>query len=269
MDGSSRTTSAEFKNYYEILRVRPYDSTELIQAAFLAQIKQCHPDRFAMSDPEDRIWAEHHTKLVIEARNCLCDSRKKAAYDHEFSIRYPRRFEKLSTKERPTERQINIEDLLNTGIPRSERLKGPDQPFKFRRFDFSIRVNRTTKQAIFNATHFLESNPECEVRFRFNYNKAWTEFSRKHVHRVQYEHGKVAMAEMQARYVDSNGKTRYSKPMMKVVILSPDFREAFAEKISILGRLQQQKNRMAYKLVGAIVGMGVLAVHAMLGIWIA
>ncbi|NTW49690.1 MAG: hypothetical protein HGB19_08210 [Chlorobiales bacterium] len=107
------------------------------------------------------------------------------------------------------------------------------------------------------------------MRFRFNYNKAWTEFSRKHVYRVQYEHGKVAMAEMQARYVDSNGKARYSKPMMKVVILSTDFREAFAEKASILERLQQQKNRMAYKLVGAIVGMGVLAVHAMLGIWIA
>lgn len=269
MDGSSRTTSAEFKNYYEILRVRPYDSPELIQAAFLAQIKQWHPDRFATADPEDQLFAEHHTKLLLEARACLCDIRKKALYDHDFATRYPRRFEKLSTKERPTERQINIEDLLNTGVPRNERLKGADQPFKFRRFDFSIRVNRTTRQVLFNATHFLESNPACDIRFRFNYNKEWTTYSRQHIHRIQYNREKVAMVEMQARYVDSSGKARYSKPMMKVVILSPDFREAFAEKSSILERLQKQKNRMAYKLVGALVGMSVLAVHAMLGIWIA
>ncbi|ACF13794.1 heat shock protein DnaJ domain protein [Chloroherpeton thalassium ATCC 35110] len=256
-----RTTSARFKNYYEVLRVRPYDSPELIQAAFLAQIKQWHPDRYATADEDSKAVAEHRTKLILEARHHLCHPDRKSAYDQEFAERYPKRFEKLSNKARPKERKLNIDDLLNRGASKNLESHTPES-CTCQWYDFSTRINRRTKQVVFNASHFLEANPTCDVRFRFNYNQPWTPFDRSHNRRVQYGDLKVALAEMQARYVDGKGRVHYAKPLRKVIILSIDPFEAMREKALILEGELRKKNRLALKVVSALVGVGLFAVHA-------
>jgi curved DNA-binding protein CbpA len=248
------TSSGAFKNYYEVLRVRPYDPPELIQAAYMAQIKQWHPDRFQNADAYMQAQAHERTKLILEAKRVLLDPAKKAAYDAEFAARFPKRFEKLSTRARVKQRQVTIEDLMaGYGFPINQQARAAETPSNLHEFKwlaFSTRVNPRLQRVIFNVNHFLDRNPDCEVRFRFHYDQDWTDFSRQRIYPMQYR-GNVALVEMQARRKLPNGKYIYSRPIFKTVVVT-NYDAAMKERAEILAHLDRIRNRMAFKLVIAL-----------------
>jgi curved DNA-binding protein CbpA len=250
------TASREtFKNYYEVLRVRPYDPPELIHAAFLAQIKQWHPDKFANADAHTLAQAQERSKLILDAKRHLCDPVRKAAYDQEFATRFPRRFEKLSTKARVKQRQFTVEDLLSgAGVPINPNAKSvsDSESFHFRWLAFSTRVNPRTKRVVFNVSHFLDHNPDCEVRFKLDYDLNWTPFSRERIYTMQYNRH-VALAEMQARRVTKKGRILYSPRIPKTIVITT-YAAAMKQKSEILAHLRTLRNRMALKLVIALLG---------------
>ncbi len=248
------TSSSTFKNYYEVLRVRPYDPPELIRAAYMAQIKQWHPDRFQNADAYMQAQAHERTKLILEAKRILLDPAKKAAYDAEFAARFPKRFEKLSTRARVKQRQVAIEDLMaGYGFPINQQARTAETPSNLHEFKwlaFSTRVNPRLQRVIFNVNHFLDRNPDCEVRFRFHYDQDWTDFSRQRIYPMQYK-GNVALVEMQARRKLPNGKYIYSRPIFKTVVVT-NYEAAMKERAEILAHLDRIRNRMAFKLVIAL-----------------
>ncbi len=248
------TSSSTFKNYYEVLRVRPYDPPELIHAAYMAQIKQWHPDRFQNADAYMQAQAHERTKLILEAKRILLDPAKKAAYDAEFAARFPKRFEKLSTRARVKQRQVAIEDLMaGYGFPINQQARTAETPSNLHEFKwlaFSTRVNPRLQRVIFNVNHFLDRNPDCEVRFRFHYDQDWTDFSRQRIYPMQYK-GNVALVEMQARRKLPNGKYIYSRPIFKTVVVT-NYEAAMKERAEILAHLDRIRNRMAFKLVIAL-----------------
>jgi curved DNA-binding protein CbpA len=253
------TTPEPFKNYYEVLRVRPYDAPELIQAAFAVQIKQWHPDRFANADALSRQAAEDRTKLIIAAKRTLLSPALKVEYDKEFERRFPRRWEKLTSKARPKQREVSVEELLKNGVPVNPLTQNisKDEAPAFRWLSFSTRVNFKTKQVIFSVAHFLDHNPNCEVRFKFHYNQDWTAFSPNKLVAFSYSDD-VALVEMQARHIDSKGKIRYSPRVFKVVVLSP-YETAMSRKREILRHQSRLKNRLGLKLIIAILGSSLMA----------
>ncbi len=248
------TSSSTFKNYYEVLRVRPYDPPELIHAAYMAQIKQWHPDKFQNADAYTQAQAHERTKLILEAKRILLDPAQKAAYDAEFAARFPKRFEKLSTRARVKQRQVTIEDLMaGYGFPINEQAQTVEPPsdlHEFKWLAFSTRVNPRLQRVIFNVNHFLDRNPDCEVRFKFHYDQDWTDFSRQRVYPMQYR-GNVALVEMQARRKLPNGKYIYSQPIFKTVVVT-SYDVAMKERAEILAHLDRIRNRMAFKLVIAL-----------------
>ncbi len=256
-------SSDTFKNYYEVLRVRPYDSPELIHAAYMAQIKQWHPDKFQNADPYTQAQAHERTKLILEAKRVLLDPARKAAYDAEFAARFPKRFEKLSTRARVKQRQITIEDLMaGYGFPINEQAQTVEPPSNLHEFKwlaFSTRVNPRLQRVIFNVNHFLDRNPDCEVRFKFHYDQDWTDFSRQRVYPMQYS-GNVALVEMQARRKLPNGKYLYSQPICKTVVVT-SYDVAMKERAEILAHLDRIRNRMAFKLVIALLSATVAAAN--------
>ncbi len=259
---SDSLSSERFKNYYEVLRVRPYDSPEFIQASFIAQIKQWHPDRFANADPLTKQNAEERAKLILEAKRVLLTPSLKAEYDHAFEARFPRRWEKLANKARPKQRQVTIEDLLKNGIPINPLTQTQTQEHNtFKWLTFSTRVNYKTRRVIFSVSHFFELNPDCEVRFRFHYNQDWTPFSKQKLYAVDYTDD-VALVEMQARYVVSPKKTRYSERIFRVVVLS-DYERAMQRKHEIQRYMIRLRNRMSLKLIIAILGSALFAVETL------
>lgn len=259
---SASLSSERFKNYYEVLRVRPYDSPELIQAAFIAQIKQWHPDRFANADPLTKQTAEERAKLILDAKRVLLTPSLKEEYDREFQTRFPRRWEKLASKERPKQRQITVEDLLKNGIPVNPLAQAaPSDLNAFKWLTFSTRVNYLARRVIFNVSHFFEHNPDCEVRFKFHYDQDWTPFSKQKLYAVTYDDD-VALVEMQARYVDSKGKVRYSERVFKVVALS-DYEKAMRRKNDILRHQTRLRNRLSLKLVIAMLGSALCAAETL------
>jgi curved DNA-binding protein CbpA len=244
-----------FKNYYEVLRVRPHDPPELIHAAFLSQIKQWHPDKFANADAYTIAQAQERSKLILDAKRRLCDPVRKAAYDQEFATRFPRRFEKLSTKARVKQRQFTVEDLMSgAGFPINAKVKqeNADESYRFRWLAFSTRVNPRTKRVIFNAAHFLDNNPDCEVRFKLDYDLDWTPFSRERIHVREFKRH-VALAEMQARRVTKKSGTIYSDRILKTVVIT-NYAAAMKQKAEILTHLNKLRNRMALKLIIALLG---------------
>jgi curved DNA-binding protein CbpA len=248
------TSSGAFKNYYEVLRVRPYDPPELIHAAYMAQIKQWHPDRFQNADAYMQAQAHERTKLILEAKRVLLDPARKAVYDAEFAARFPKRFEKLSTRARVKQRQVTIEDLMaGYGFPINQQARAAETPSNLHEFKwlaFSTRVNPRLQRVIFNVNHFLDRNPDCEVRFRFHYDQDWTDFSRQRIYPMQYR-GNVALVEMQARRKLPNGKYIYSRPIFKTVVVT-NYDAAMKERAEILAHLDRIRNRMAFKLVIAL-----------------
>lgn len=245
--------TSPFKNYYEVLRVRPYDSPELIRASFLAQMKRWHPDRFHNSDADLRRSADQRAKLLNEAREHLLDAACKAEYDALFAARFPRRFEKLSTRERPKSREpvITPEGLAEPAL--APYARNPYEPFTFRWMDFACRIRPRTGCVIFNLSHFLDRNPDCEVRLRLAHNMDWTPFSRQRVYTAQY-HSDVALVEMQGRYVSPKGRMKFSKPVRKTIIVTK-FAAAMQERERILSRQRAQCNRIAaMKILIAVVG---------------
>lgn len=252
-----------FKNYYEVLRVRPYDSPELIQAAYMAQIKQWHPDKFQNADAYAQAQAHERTKLILEAKRVLLDPARKAAYDAEFAARFPRRFEKLSTRARVKQRQVTIEDLMaGYGFPINEKAAQAEPPsdlHEFKWLAFSTRVNPRLQRVIFNVNHFLDRNPDCEARFKFHYNQEWTEFSRQRIYPMQYK-GNVALVEMQARRKSPKGNYIYSKPIFKTVVVT-NYDAAMKERAAILEHLRRVRNRMAFKLVIALLSSIIAAAN--------
>lgn len=255
---SSAGSVSSFKNYYEVLRVRPYDEPELIRASFLAQMKRWHPDRYHNADAAMRRLATERAKLINEAREHLLDAVRKAEYDALFAARFPRRFEKLSTKARPESRRPTI-DIDGVAVnPKSNFERNPYEVFQFKWMDFAVRIRPRTGSVVFNAAHFLERNPDCDVRFRFAHNLEWTVFSRKSIYAARYS-GDVALVEMQARHVNASGRARYSKPMRKTIIITK-YPAAMMQRTRILLQMRQSRNRMIFKLVAAIVGASLLPV---------
>lgn len=255
-------SSERFKNYYEVLRVRPYDPPELIQASFVAQIKQWHPDRFVNADPLSKQNAEERAKLILEAKRVLLTPALKSEYDRTFEARFPRRWEKLSNKARPKQRQVTVEDLLKNGVPVNPLTQtGAQELNAFKWLSFSTRVNYKTRRVIFSVAHFFELNPDCEVRFRFHYNQDWTPFSKQKLYAVDYTDD-VALVEMQARYVLSPKKTRYSERIFKVVVLS-DYERAMQRKRDIQRHVMRLCNRMGLKLIIAILGSALFAAETL------
>ncbi len=259
---SSFLSSERFKNYYEVLRVRPYDSPELIQAAFLAQIKQWHPDRFANADPLTKQAAEERAKLILEAKQILLTPSLKAEYDQAFATRFPRRWEKLSSKERPKQRQVTVEELLKNGVPINPLAQTLPQDLNtFKWLSFSTRVNYKTRRVVFSVSHFFKFNPDCEVRFRFHYNQDWTPFSKQKLYTVDYTDD-VALVEMQARYVVSPKRTLYSPCIFKVVVLS-DYEQAMRRKDEIQRHITRRRNRMSLKLIIVMLGSALFATETL------
>lgn len=259
---SDSFSSERFKNYYEVLRVRPYDPPELIQASFVAQIKQWHPDRFANADPLSKQNAEERAKIILEAKRILLTPSLKAEYDRTFEARFPRRWEKLSNKARPKQRQVTVEDLLRNGVPVNPLTKtDPSELNQFKWLSFSTRVNYKTRHVVFSVAHFFEFNPDCEVRFRFHYNQDWTPFSKQKLYAVDYTDD-VALVEMQARYVVSPKKTRYSGLVFKVVVLS-DYESAMCRKRQIQRHVIRLRNRMGLKLIIVILGSALFAAETL------
>jgi hypothetical protein len=245
-----------FKNYYEVLRVRPNDSPELIQAAFIVQIKQWHPDRFATADDLSKKMAQERAKIIIEAKRILLSPSLKAQYDKEFEIRFPRRWEKLNGHERVKQRQITVEELQKNGIPINssyafEHERNPDEG-QFKWLNFSSRVNPLTQRVTFNATHFLDLNPQCEIRFKFNYNLDWQPFTKQKVFMVDYS-GDVAIVEMQARHVSKSGKSRYSKRICRTLVITRHDK-AMKRREEILRHQKRLCNRLGLKLIIALLG---------------
>ncbi len=254
--------SGRFKNYYEVLRVRPYDPPELIQAAFFAQIKQWHPDRFANADALTKQNAEERAKLILEAKRILLTPSLKAEYDRAFEARFPRRWEKLANKERPKQRQVTVEDLLKNGVPVNPLTRTETyQRNTFQWLSFSTRVNYKTRRVIFSVSHFFELNPDCEVRFRFHYNQDWTPFSKQKLYAVDYTDD-VALVEMQARYVISPKKTRYSASVFRVVVLT-DYERAMRRKHEIERYMMRLRNRMGLKLIIVMLGSALFAAETL------
>ncbi len=259
---SNSLSSERFKNYYEVLRVRPYDSPEFIQASFVAQIKQWHPDRFANADPLTKQHAEERAKLILEAKRVLLTPSLKAEYDQAFEARFPRRWEKLTNKARPKQRQVTIEELLKNGIPVNPLTQTQPQDLNtFKWLSFSTRVNYKTRRVVFSVSHFFEFNPDCEVRFRFHYNQDWTPFSTQKLYAVDYTDD-VALVEMQARYVVSPKKTLYSPCIFKVVVLS-DYERAMRRKHEIQRHIIRLRNRMSLKLVIVMLGSALFAAETL------
>ncbi|MDX2129326.1 MAG: J domain-containing protein [Chloroherpetonaceae bacterium] len=249
-----------FKNYYEVLRIRPADSPELIRAAYIAQIKEWHPDKFQNSDPETRCVAIERSKLINEAKRNLLDPESKRLYDATFEARFPRRWEKLVSKSRPKQRQVTVEELIERGIPINPTVASSAQnadPTKFQWLNFSTRVNPRTKRVVFNLNHFLERNPECEVRLRYHVDEEWTSFTKLRVHTYQYK-GSVGLAEMQARYVSPKGKIFYSKIIPKTIILG-EYHESMREKEKIQLHYRKIRQRLAMKLILAILGSSLIS----------
>lgn len=259
---SDSLSSERFKNYYEVLRVRPYDPPELIQAAFVAQIKQWHPDRFATADPLSKQNAEERAKLILEGKRVLLTPSLKSEYDQAFEARFPRRWEKLSNKARPKQRQVTVEDLLKSGVPVNP-LTHTETPElnTFKWLSFSTRVNYKTRRVVFSTAHFFEHNPDCDVRFRFHYNQDWTPFSKQKLYAVDYT-DEVALVEMQARYVISPKKTRYSTRIFKVVVLS-DYERAMRRKHEIQQHVMRLRNRMSLKLIIVMLGSALFAAETL------
>ncbi len=250
-------TSAKFVNYYEVLRVRPFHTSEFIQNRFLEEIKKWHPDKHTKSTSDDKQIALYRTKLLLEARTVLTDSLKKAAYDAQFESLYPRRFQKLSTPiDLNGKKKTSTQNQLNESISPTPGTK------KAYWYDFASKVNRKTKQVTYNLQRFLDFNPNHEARMRFNINSEWTEFSRKAIYKVNYNNLNVALVEMQIRYKGSNGKYHYAKPIMKVIILSQDPFDAMRDKYLIYRNLEKQRKRMAFKVVYVLVSSGILALQA-------
>ena len=252
------STSAKFINYYELLRVRPYDSQAAIQDAFYLEIKKWHPDKNTGETPEDKHIALHRTKLLIEARSILTDLQKKSQYDADFERLYPRRFQKLNT---PRDETINLQAIQEK--QQQNRLQSLNSN-KVCWYDFSSKINRQNNRVTYNLQRFIDRNPIFEARMRFNVNCEWTEFSRRKHYRVSYPNLNVALAEMQIRYKDKKGKYHYYKPIMKVIILSKDPFIAIQDKYTLLKRLETQRRRMAYKVIVALISSGFLAVQAFL-----
>ncbi|MCS7013520.1 MAG: J domain-containing protein [Chloroherpetonaceae bacterium] len=252
-----------FKNYYEVLRVRPYDPPELIQAAYMAQIKQWHPDRFQNADAYMQAQAHERTKLILEAKRVLLDPVRKAEYDAEFAARFPKRFEKLSTRARVKQRQVTVEDLMaGYGFPINEKAAAakavpPSNLYEFKWLSFSTRVNPRLQRVIFNVNHFLDNNPDCEVRFKFHYNMDWTEFSRQRIYPIAYR-SNVALVEMQARRPSSKGRWIYSPIICKTVVVT-NYDAAMQERELIFRHLRKVRNRMALKLVIVLLGSAIAA----------
>jgi hypothetical protein len=259
---SDSLSSERFKNYYEVLRVRPYDPPELIQAAFVAQIKQWHPDRFANADPLTKQNAEERAKLILDAKRVLLNPSLKAEYDQAFEARFPRRWEKLSNKARPKQRQVTVEDLLKNGVPINPLTQTDASELNtFKWLSFSTRVNYKTRRVIFCVSHFFEHNPDCEVRFRFDYNQDWTPFSKQKLYAVSYTDD-VALVEMQARYVIAPKKIRYSPCVFRVVVLS-DYESAMRRKHDIQRHMMRLRNRMSLKLIIAMLGSMLFAAETL------
>lgn len=259
---SDSLSSERFKNYYEVLRVRPYDPPELIQAAFVAQIKQWHPDRFANADPLTKQNAEERAKLILDAKRVLLTPSLKAEYDQAFEARFPRRWEKLANKARPKQRQVTIEDLLKNGVPINPLTQTESQELNtFKWLSFSTRVNYKTRRVVFSVSHFFEHNPDCEVRFRFHYNEDWTPFSKQKMYAVDYNDD-VALVEMQARHVLSPKKIRYSSCVFKVVVLS-NYERAMYRKREIQRHVIQMRNRMGLKLIIVMLGSALFAAETL------
>lgn len=68
------------KNYYDLLQVSPTASTEVIDSAWKALIRQCHPDS-AGDNPKKKREYEERSRELNQAHDVLSDKKKRASYD--------------------------------------------------------------------------------------------------------------------------------------------------------------------------------------------
>ena len=71
------STSEKFANYYELLGIDPAADQEAIRQAYLAKIKEWHPD----INPERLTQAEAMTKVLNQSYHILSDRDRRKKYD--------------------------------------------------------------------------------------------------------------------------------------------------------------------------------------------
>jgi uncharacterized membrane protein YkvA (DUF1232 family) len=98
--------SAKFANYYQLLGVDPKDDTETIKQAYLAQIKQWHPDK----NPDRRDEAEEKTKALNQAYHILKDPERRKHYDRMIRFTRGKNFNDYLNDE-------TVRDKLNKAYP--------------------------------------------------------------------------------------------------------------------------------------------------------
>jgi len=77
-------------NYYEILDIDKYATSEQIKAAYTFQIKVFHPDRYdAAKNPMEYAQALKMTQRLNEIRDTLLDSEKRRVYDLRLELDLP------------------------------------------------------------------------------------------------------------------------------------------------------------------------------------
>ena len=74
----------QFKDYYEILGVKPDDSQQAIKVSHRDKVIIFHPDRFMNAPESARRLAEEELKKVNDAFDILKDPIKKQKYDEEY-----------------------------------------------------------------------------------------------------------------------------------------------------------------------------------------
>ncbi|MEN3046704.1 MAG: DnaJ domain-containing protein [Candidatus Hydrothermales bacterium] len=69
------------KNYYEILGIKTFATSEEIERAYRKLVREFHPDRFKKEGEEAYKKAVERFTLINEAYNVLSDSEKRKKYD--------------------------------------------------------------------------------------------------------------------------------------------------------------------------------------------
>ena len=76
--------SGNFTNYYKLLEIDPKSDQQTVKQAYLAKIKEWHPDK----NPDRAAEAEEKTKVLNQAYHVLKDPERRKNYDR--MLRYTR-----------------------------------------------------------------------------------------------------------------------------------------------------------------------------------